>query len=106
MKPSRKTESTNAGCVRRLVSRRREQLALEALVALALRNDTEEVTAAEIERYTRRPVRLTRADQAALDRAHPKLLAALKRELRPVAKRLESGWGKPANDRVKQHPTN
>lgn len=97
MKPLRKTESANAGCVRRLVSRRREQLAIEALVALALRNDTEPVTAAEIERYTRRPVRLSREDAAALKRARPKLLAALKRELRPDAKRLESGWDKPAN---------
>ena len=80
MKPFRKTKSANAGCVRRLVSRRREQLAIEALVALALRNDTEPVTAAEIERYTRRPVRLSREDAAALKRARPKLLAALKRE--------------------------
>ena len=83
----------------RRVSRRREDQALEALVALALRNDTEPVTAAEIERYTRRPVRLSREDAAALKRARPKLLAALKCELRPDAKRLKSGWDKPANIR-------
>lgn len=86
-----------AGSQQRRVSRQREDQALEALCALALRNTDGEVTAAEIERYTRRPVRLSREDAAALKRARPKLLAALKRELRPDARRLESGWDKPAN---------
>ena len=94
---SRKTKRAQSHPLHAVVSRRREEKALEALVALALRNDTEPVTAAEIERYTRRPVRLSREDAAALKRARPKLLAALKRELRPDAKRLESGWDKPAN---------
>lgn len=94
---SRKTKRAQSHPLHAVVSRRREEQALEALVALALRNDTEPVTAAEIERYTRRPVRLSREDAAALKRARPKLLAALKRELRPDAKRLESGWDKPAN---------
>lgn len=83
-----------------IVSRRREEQALKCLVALALRNSAGEVTDAEIERYTRRPVRLSREDAAALKRARPKLMAALKRELRPDAKRLESGWGKPANKHI------
>jgi hypothetical protein len=101
-KSATKIKRPPAVAVQRRVSRHREYQALEALVALALRNTYEPVTAAEIERYTRRPVRLTRADQAALNRARPKLLAALKRELRPDAKRLESGWGKPANDKIQQ----
>ena len=99
MKPKRKTESANAGCVRRPVSRRRERQALETLVALALRNVQGIATDEEIENYMSQPVTLTKEDEAALKRARPKLLAALRKELRPDAKRLQKRWGKPSNEK-------
>jgi len=55
------------------------------------------VTDEEIENYMSQPVKLTKEDEAALKRARPKLLAALRKELRPDAKRLQKRWGKPAN---------
>ena len=91
---------------RRLVSRRRERQALEALVALALRNVQGIVTDEEIENYMSQPVNLTKEDEAALKRARPKLLAALRKELRPDAKRLQKRWGKPANaEAIHSRPT-
>jgi hypothetical protein len=102
MKPSRKKESANAGRLQRLVSRRRERQALEALVAIALRNVQGIVTDEEIENYMSQPVKLTKEDEAALERARPKLLAALRRELRPDAKQLQKRWGKPANADIRR----
>jgi hypothetical protein len=84
--------------VQRLVSSRREEQALEALVALALRHDQEGITDAEIKEYMSNPEKLTQADAAALKRARPGLLKALLRELKPDVKRFMAAWGKPANE--------
>lgn len=98
------TQLTGAPAVvmQRRVSRRREEQALEALVALALRHDQDGISDAEISKYMSQPTRLSKADQAALDRARPKLLAALRKELRPDTKRYMAAWGKPANADLRQ----
>lgn len=85
------------------MSKRREDQALDCLVALALRIDMSEVTQAEIAEYMHKPVNLSDEDRAALKRAHPKLLEALREELRPDAKRI-TACGKPANAELSEQP--
>ncbi len=75
-------------CLERSVSRRREEQALLALMALALRNGVEPVTEAEIAKYTSQPVKLSAEDEAALKRARPEFLKALRVVLRPDAKEI------------------
>ena len=97
---SRKTKRAQSHPLHAVVSRRREEQALEALVALALRHDQDGISDAEISKYMSQPTRLSKADQAALDRARPKLLKALRKELRPDTKRYMAAWGKPANEKL------
>lgn len=80
----------------------REEQALEALVALALRHDQDGITDAEISRYMSKPVKLSKEDSAALKRARPKLLEALREELRPHTRRYMAAWGNPSNVRVSE----
>jgi len=63
---------------------RREAKALEALVALALHQDYGPVTEAEIANYLKQPPKLSKEDKAALRRARPEFLKALRKELRPL----------------------
>jgi hypothetical protein len=63
-----------------------EDLALEALVALALRQDT--MTDEEIAEYLNNPVILSEEDAAALERKRPEFLKALREELRPDSKQF------------------
>lgn len=92
VKPQGPNRARSAGSHERLV-RRREEQALEALVALALRHDQDGISDDEITKYMSKPTKLSKADQAALDRARPKLLKALREELRPHTKRYMAAWG-------------
>lgn len=82
---------TQPGSVQRIVSRQREDRALEALCALALHQDYGPLTASEIANYLKQPPKLSKEDEAALRRAHPEFLKALRERLRPDAKRLVCG---------------
>lgn len=76
-----------------------EARALECLVALALRIDLGEGTQEEIAKYMTEPVKLSKEDEDALKRAHPKLLEALREELKADA-RLITARGKPLNTKL------
>lgn len=63
-----------------------EHLALDVLVALALRQ--EELSDAEIADHLIQPVTLSESDKEAIRRCPSHLLTALRRELAPEARRL------------------
>lgn len=74
--------------MRRMRNRKREDQAVMALVALTILNDKYVITDEELEKYISKPVKLSKADAAALKRARPKLLKAIRKELKQGAKQF------------------
>ena len=74
--------------------RRKEDRACAALITLAL-HDEEMLTDKELERYMNKPIKLSKADSAALKRVRPRLIESLGASVRRANAALSSVERKP-----------